>query len=150
MMTQLLFWGIFAFAISFVGTVFVKHYAFRGGLVDHPKSSRNIHTRPTARLGGLSIYVAIVVCVALLLATVTTLTDGRISLGHYIGFLVGGLVLMLGGALDDRFDLPPWLSIWSPLLATILLIGSGIEVEKCISVSLQKNIINSSMWSFVC
>lgn len=130
MMTQLILWGILAFAISFVGTVFVKHYAFRGGLVDRPKSSRNIHTRPTARLGGLSIYVAMAVCIIFLLTTGTALTDGRITLLHYAGFLVGGFVLMLGGAFDDRFDLPPWLSIWSPLLATILLIGSGIEVEK--------------------
>ncbi len=130
MIIQLIFWGLFAFLLSFVGTVFVKRYAFQGGLIDRPKSLRNIHSRPTARLGGLAIYVSIAVCLVLLLATSTTLTDGRISVLHYLGFLVGGLVLMIGGAFDDRFDLAPWLSIWSPLLATIVLIGSGIEIEK--------------------
>ncbi len=130
MITHLFFWGIISFAISFVATVFVKQYAFRGGLIDRPKSARNIHTRPTARLGGLAIYLAVVLSVAILLFTDTTLTDGRIQVMHYLGFLIGGFILMVGGAVDDRFDLPPWLSIWSPLLSILVLIASGIEVEK--------------------
>lgn len=130
-MTSLLIgWGMIAFGCSFVLTVFVKHMAFRGGLIDRPKSARNIHKRPTARLGGLAIYLAMFVCIVVLLVLSPTLTAGSISLWHYIGFLLGGLVLMIGGALDDRFDLPPWLSIWSPLAATLLLIGFGIEVTK--------------------
>ena len=130
MMTQLLVWGMLAFAISFIATVFVKQYAFRGGLVDRPKSPRNIHTRPTARLGGLSIYLAVSICVVLLLVMSDTLTSGRITLVHYLGFLLGGLILMIGGALDDRFDLPPWVSIWPPILAALVLILAGIGVEK--------------------
>ncbi len=130
MTTQLLFWGMLAFGISFIVTVFVKQFAFRGGLVDRSTSARSIHTRPTARLGGLSIYLAVLVCVVLLLVVSDTLTSGLISTLHYLGFLLGGLMLMIGGALDDRFDLPPWISIWPPVLAALMLVLAGIGVEK--------------------
>lgn len=130
MFIQLVFWVILAFVFSFVGTVVVKRFALRGGLVDQPKSARNIHTRPTARLGGLAIFIAFALCVLLVLASSEALTEGRISVQHYFGLLLGGLILMVGGAIDDRYDLPPWLSIWAPLLATVVLIGSGVEIEK--------------------
>lgn len=130
MMATLLFWGMIAFLISFVVTVFVKRYAFAGGLIDRPKSTRSIHTRPTARLGGVAIYVSLLVCIILLLFISDVLTAGKIQTIHYIGFLIGGLVLMIGGAFDDRFELPPWLSFWSPLFAAVILIASGIEIEK--------------------
>lgn len=126
----LLIWGIVAFAISFFTTVFVKHFAFRKGLIDRPQKERKIHDRPTARLGGLAIYLAILIVVIVLLLTSPILTAGRITATHYIGLLVGGLILMIGGALDDRFDLPPWFTILSPVLASLVLIGSGIEIEK--------------------
>jgi UDP-GlcNAc:undecaprenyl-phosphate GlcNAc-1-phosphate transferase len=126
----LLIWAIVAFAISFFVTVFVKHLAFRADLVDKPNRGRKIHSRPTARLGGLAIYVAFSIVVIVLLFTSPQLTSGEITAMHYIGLLIGGLVLMIGGAIDDRFDLPPWLSFFSPVLATLILIGAGIEVEK--------------------
>ncbi len=119
-----------AFAVSFIATVFVKHLAFQSGIVDRPGSARKIHKRPTARLGGLAIYLGFLSAVVLLLFLSGTLTDGRITAIHYVGMLIGGFVLMLGGLLDDRFDLPPWLSCVSPIVAAIVLIGSGIEIEK--------------------
>jgi len=130
MMTQLLLWGIVAFGISFVGTVFVKQLAFRGGLLDHPGQKRKIHSRPTARLGGLAIFLAFAIVVCILLWISPTLTDGRITFFHYMGLLLGGVILMLGGALDDLFDLPPRLSFIAPLLATITLLLFGVGVEK--------------------
>lgn len=126
----LLIWGIVAFAISFFTTVFVKHLAFRKGLIDHPQKERKIHDRPTARLGGLAIYLAISIVVIILLLISPILTAGRITAAHYFGLLAGGLILMIGGALDDRFDLPPWFTILSPVLSSLVLIGSGIEIEK--------------------
>ncbi len=130
MMMQFLIWGLFSFVISFVGTVFVKHFAFRGGLVDRPSSPRKIHTRTIARLGGVSIYVAFAIVVILLLVTSPALVSGRITVWQYVGLLLGGAVLMLGGALDDRFDLPPNLSFIAPVLATLVLITFGVGVEK--------------------
>lgn len=130
MTTSLLFFGMIAFAISFIATVFVKHLAFQNGVVDRPGSARKIHTRPTARMGGLAIYLAFTSVVVLLLLTSPTLIGGRITAFHYIGMLIGGFALMLGGLLDDRYDLPPWLSCVSPIVAASILISSGIEIEK--------------------
>lgn len=129
-MSELLMWGIGAFAVSFVATVFVKHIAFQGGVIDLPVGTRKIHTRPTARLGGLAIYIGFFLTLTLVLFLSTTLTDGRVDVWQYVGVLLGGVVLMIGGALDDRFDLPAWCSFLFPFFATILLIVFGIEVEK--------------------
>jgi UDP-GlcNAc:undecaprenyl-phosphate GlcNAc-1-phosphate transferase len=130
MIFSLILWGMVAFAVSFIATVFVKHFAFQKGIIDRPSSSRKIHKRSTARLGGIAIYLGFLTAIVLLLLLSDTLTGGRITPMHYIGILIGGLILMLGGVLDDRFDLPPWLSCISPIAATLTLIGSGIEVEK--------------------
>jgi len=42
-----------------------------------------------------------------------------------IGFVVGILVLMIGGALDDRFDHPPHIQILFPILTSLIIIASG-------------------------
>lgn len=130
MMSELLTWGIMAFAVSFVATVFVKQFAFQGGVLDRPVGTRKIHTRPTARLGGLAIYIGFSFTLALALFFTSTLTNGRVDVWPYVGVLLGGAALMIGGALDDRFDLPAWGSFFSPLFATILLIVFGVEVDK--------------------
>ncbi|MBI5370290.1 undecaprenyl/decaprenyl-phosphate alpha-N-acetylglucosaminyl 1-phosphate transferase [Candidatus Uhrbacteria bacterium] len=130
MITSLILWGLVAFAVSFVATVFVKHLAFQGGFIDRPGHARKVHSKPTARMGGFAIYIGVTVAIVLLLFLSPTLTAGRISLMPYVGFLVGGLILMVGGLLDDRFDLPPNLSFISPVLAIVVLLVSGIGVEK--------------------
>ena len=129
-MTTLISWGLLAFAVSFVLTVFVKQLALKRGAVDKPTKARNLHDKPTARLGGLAIFAAFAVVVILILWTSDALTGGAISRFHYAGVILGGMILMLGGYFDDRYELPPSLSIVSPFLAAMTVIFFGIEVEK--------------------
>ena len=130
MISKLLLVGIPAFILSFVATVFVKHFALRHDIVDKPGSKRKIHKTSIAKLGGLSVFVAFFIVLFVSLFTSQDLTAGRITVVHYLGILVGGIILMIGGYVDDRFDLPPYASIIAPLLASTSLIVFGIEVEK--------------------
>jgi UDP-GlcNAc:undecaprenyl-phosphate/decaprenyl-phosphate GlcNAc-1-phosphate transferase len=129
-MITLISWGIAAFITSFVLTVFVKQLALKRGVIDQPTKARKVHDKPTARLGGLAIYTAFVFVVGLILFTSDLLTSGEISRFHYLGVMVGGLVLMIGGYFDDRYELPPSLSVVSPFVAAMTVIFFGIEIEK--------------------
>jgi len=131
MMVKLLIAGLLGFLVSFVATVFVKHFAIAHKLIDEPGLlKRKIHKTAVAKMGGLGIFIAFFVVLGLFLLFTPDLTSGRITLMHYLGMFVGGSFLMIGGYLDDRYDLPPNASIIAPLLATLSLIAFGINVEK--------------------
>lgn len=119
-----------AFAVSAVLSRVVSACAARLGVLDRPGEARKIHARPMPLLGGLAIYATIAGFVVYLLMTSTALTSGEITTIHYVGFLVGGLILMIGGYLDDRYRLPPRLSIIAPVLAAVAAVAFGIQVEK--------------------
>ena len=130
-MLILILFGVLSFVIAFFGTLVVRFFATRVRIVDDPKKHfKKVHKIPVPLLGGIGVYVAIIVCVAVALFTTSILIGGKISELHYIGFLLGGLVLMVGGYLDDRFDLPPEFAILSPLIASLVVIGFGTNIEK--------------------
>jgi UDP-GlcNAc:undecaprenyl-phosphate GlcNAc-1-phosphate transferase len=78
----------------------------------------------------LAIYTSVVVVTLGVLFLTSLLTSGEITFFHYTGILLGGLWLMIGGLLDDRYRLPPYLSIAAPALAAITAIICGVEVDK--------------------
>lgn len=119
-----------AFLLSLALTWAVRALAPKLGAVDRPTGDRKIHAKPTPLLGGVAIFVSVAAVVAYLLATGDRLTGGEITVTHYAGFLLGGLVLMVGGFLDDRFNLPAKYAIVAPVLAASVAVASGVEVEK--------------------
>lgn len=130
-MIKLLIACLSGFLVSFVATVFVKRFALSHNLIDEPGVlKRKIHKTAVAKMGGLGIFIAFFVVLGFFLMFTPDLTAGRITFMHYLGLFVGGSFLMIGGYLDDRYDLPPNASIIAPLLATASLIVFGINVEK--------------------
>ncbi len=129
-MNSLVLAGVFAFLASCGATRLVIPVAKRFGFIDHPNEPRKIHRFSTPLLGGAGLYVGILLVVSFLLVADHVLTNGLISQKHYVGFFLGGLILLIGGALDDRFRLPAYLSLWFPVLAAATAIGFGVEVTK--------------------
>jgi len=130
MTSILLIWGIGAFAMSALATGVVRDVAVRFGVVDRATEERKVHRGAVPLLGGVAIFVTVAACVIALLVSGDRLTGGEIEQGHYVGFLLGGLILMMGGFLDDKFNLPPKFAIVAPVLAALTAIGFGVEVEK--------------------
>lgn len=130
MMSLLISFGVTAFIIAFFATVFVRFVATKWHIVDHPHHPKNVHTHPIPRLGGVSIYLAIAIAVIGSLLTSKWLVSGEIQHLQYIGFLFGGFILMIGGYIDDRFDLPPRYAIVAPLLASATVLLCGVNIEK--------------------
>ncbi len=130
-MTSLLIsFGVTAFLLAFFGTVVVRFLATRLHIVDRPHHEKNVHTHPIPRLGGVAIFLAVAVAVIGSLASSSWLVSGEIQHMQYVGFLLGGLILMIGGALDDRFELPPKAAIIAPLIASLVVVLCGVNIEK--------------------
>ena len=128
---MILIWsGLAAFVGSLLLTRGLLFLYKKYGPLDVPDESRKIHKKPVALGGGVAIFITLAIVLFVLLFQSDILTSGAISSRHYAGFLLGGLILMIGGYLDDRFRLPPYLTIISPVLAALSAIWFGIEVNK--------------------
>ncbi len=123
-------WFFLALATSWFATKVVIGFAKKCGLVDLPGAERRIHDHPIPKLGGLAVYFVLSALILILLDVSDVLTAGAINLEHYLGFILGGAVLMIGGYLDDRYGLSPKIAILFPVVAALLLIGFGVEIEK--------------------
>ncbi|PIS05143.1 MAG: hypothetical protein COT81_02710 [Candidatus Buchananbacteria bacterium CG10_big_fil_rev_8_21_14_0_10_42_9] len=95
---------------------------------DAPAVSRKIHSYPVPLMGGLAIYLAYVL--ALWLSFKLGYFEGtKIIWPHVTAMLIGGGVLMLGGVLDDKFNLKPIQQIFFPVIAVLIVIFSGLSIE---------------------
>lgn len=119
-----------AFVLSAAATLLVRKFARRFGLLDWPAEPKKIHAKPTPLFGGLAIFISLVLVVSVVLWTSDALTGGEIGWPHYFGFFLGGLILMIGGYLDDKYSLPPKITVIAPVLAAMTVILLGVEVEK--------------------
>lgn len=120
-----------AFLLSFLLTPLVARLSTKLGIVDRPNGeAKKVHRQPIPLLGGVSIFLSILIVVVALLVKDKTLTSGLIAVHQYAGFFLGGLILMIGGFLDDKFNLPPKLMIWFPLIAAFVAVALGASVSK--------------------
>ena len=95
---------------------------YRGlGLVDkstkenHPK---HIHTKPVPRGGGIGVFVGMFFSVAMFL----TLDP------HIAAIMLGGLILLIMGILDDILDLSPYIRLGMGVVAAVIVVRSGIGI----------------------
>jgi UDP-N-acetylmuramyl pentapeptide phosphotransferase/UDP-N-acetylglucosamine-1-phosphate transferase len=120
---------IVAAAVSLLLTPAVKAFAFKIGAVDRP-NARKVHTRIMPRLGGLAIFAAFA---AGLFALLPLLPDAMLS-GYDMRFiaalLAGGTIIVLIGALDDRFELSAKVKLLGQVAAAcVVVFGFGIRIN---------------------
>ncbi len=98
----------------------------RAGIIDEPTGGRKIHHVRTALLGGIAPAAGI----AIALALAYSITDGKdLHPVQIIGFGLAIAILLVGGILDDVFDLPPWVQFLFPLLAASTVVASGSAIS---------------------
>ncbi len=111
-----------ALILSALLTVFARTLARRFKAIDEPTGGRKIHKKPTALWGGLGTGLTIIIVLLTVLAFVRT---DDIRPMQVIGFIIAIAILLIGGMLDDRFDLRPCIQFLSPLIAAIVIVFSG-------------------------
>ena len=108
-----------AAVVSFAATPLVKKLAVSVGAVDVPKDNRRMHKVPIPRLGGLAIFVAFVVSV-LLFAHI----DRALC-----GILIGSLIIVILGVLDDIYTLRALPKFLVQILAAVVVVLHGCRID---------------------
>lgn len=116
-MNYLLAFGV-AFAVSAALTPWVRRLALRYEIMARPDESRKIHTRPIAYLGGVAIFVGFLVSVAIWLQPTRQL----------VALVLGCLVLVVVGVIDDKRGLSPWTKLAAQFAAAGIALSGGIGI----------------------
>lgn len=112
-----------AIAVTFIASIIltpiVRKLAFRIGAVDHP-NHRKVHTMIMPRIGGLAIFTAFLVGYLLL----------RPEDSHSTGILVGAVIIILTGLLDDMLEITAKAKVVGQLAAAIVVVTwGGLQIE---------------------
>ena len=108
-----------AFIVSVLSTPIVRAFAPKLGAMDVPKDARRVHDHPIPRLGGLAIFLGFILGVVLF-ANV----DRQVS-----GILLGAVVIVSVGVVDDIIPLPAWLKLIVQIVAAGIAVSYGVRIE---------------------
>lgn len=121
-----------AFVVSFIlswgFTLLLKRIAKKAKIMDQPDEKRKIHLKPVPLLGGLAIFLSFNATVFFYVLQSGAQMENLI-LKNLLGILFGGLWLMIGGVLDDKYNLKPKYQILFPFLAIFTVIAAGIGID---------------------
>lgn len=135
-MNKLYYLLVFAAAtiISFLLTLLVRKIATRFHAIDQPRG-RHKHKQPTPLWGGIAIYASILIVLLFFLIFYSHLVQfsGFVWLGfidkRLLSVLVGALILLVIGAIDDKKPLPAWYKLFWQIIAACVVLSSGIGIE---------------------
>ncbi len=114
--------------LSLLFTILIRQVATNYYIVDRPQSAeRKVHKKPTPLLGGMAIFLAMFLMIFIVryfgLANFSLVPDKFIW-----GVFVGASLIILGGFLDDKYNLKPSRQIIWPILAVLAVLISGIRI----------------------
>lgn len=112
-----------AIAVSFIASIIltplVRKLAFRVGAVDRP-NYRKVHESLMPRIGGLAIFGAFLIGYALFLPEDI----------HAMGILIGAVIIVLTGFLDDMLEITAKAKIIGQLMAAIVVVTiGGLQID---------------------
>jgi UDP-GlcNAc:undecaprenyl-phosphate GlcNAc-1-phosphate transferase len=115
-------WGFLtALGVVLVLTPAVGGVARIFGVIDTPGTEkRRLHRRPVPRLGGLALFLAVLVPALAFLPV-----DGV-----YRGILLGAAVATIVGVVDDVVALPWWVKLCGQFAAAGIAVGFGIALDR--------------------
>ncbi len=116
------------FIVSFAATPIVKLFAQKVGAMDIPNEERRIHDHPIPRMGGLAIFLGFII---------STLLFSDITL-EVRGILLGCVVIVATGAVDDLVSLNAWVKFSLQIVAAIVAVAHNVRIEI---------VINPAFWS---
>ncbi len=116
---------LLAFVLAVLITPLVKKLAGKFKIYDVPNQPRKIHPQPVPFLGGVAVFLSF------LIALGCYLYFGHpnfqvVPMRFFLGIIFGGLVLIIGGVLDDKYNLPPKILWLFPAIASLIIVWSGI------------------------
>ena len=125
---------IVSFLFSFATTPIVKTFATKVGAMDVPLDARRVHDHPIPRMGGLAIFLGFLLSV-LLFVDITR---------EIRGILLGLIVIVATGMLDDIMSLNAWIKLAAQIVAAMIAILHGVVIHFFMhpNVFLEGNVLN--------
>lgn len=115
---------IFSFALAYLITMsvtpLVRVMAFKLNAVDVPKDDRRMHKKPIPRWGGIAIFSGFIISVICF----TEVIDRQL-----LSILIGALIIVITGALDDKYALKPFVKLLGQVVAAAIVIFSGVRIN---------------------
>lgn len=121
-----------AFVISLLFTPVVIKIAHHVNAIDVPKDERRVHKIPVPLLGGLSIYLATMICLAIFV---------NLEASKLVGIIVGSSLIVFMGFIDDINPIPAKYKFIVQIVAASILVFSGIRITGLSSVLNMQNTI---------
>ncbi len=121
MLTAIALAFLIATTVSIVMTPLSIQWAQRWGIIAKP-SSRKIHRAPVPSWGGVSLVIAT------LFGTLGSWLLMKTVPDHAFGVLLGLVVIVAVGTIDDRFSLSPRVKLIGQVAAAILPIAFGLRI----------------------
>lgn len=114
-------------AISLLLTIIVRKVAAKLNIVDIPDNDRKKHAGVIPLLGGIAIFFAFWIMVFLIL-NYSGVARKHLSDASLLGIFFGSVILVIVGALDDKFNLPPIIRLGATVVAAFCVIAGGGEL----------------------
>ena len=108
-----------AMIISFATTPLVRKLAFKVGAVDIPKDNRRVHKEAMPSMGGLAIYLGVVITATIFLPIDRTL----------FSIIAGGTLIVISGIIDDISEMSARLKIVFQVVAALILVWGGVRID---------------------
>ena len=106
--------------ISYLVAPFVRMMAMKLDYLDHPKDNK-VHARPMPLLGGVAMFIAFFI---------TILTkETAIIVPQVRAILLGSLILLIIGLIDDKMGMMPNFKLLGQFLAAMVVIKSGLRMD---------------------
>ena len=115
-LTKIVLAAVISLIVSLVLTPPVRKLAIGIGALDVPDHKRHIHKEATPRMGGLAIYLGFVLSLILFVELTKEVR----------GILLGSVVIVAMGILDDKYNLRPLIKLAIQILAAGIAILHGV------------------------
>ncbi len=112
-----------AFGVCLVTTPYAKKIAKKLGAIDYPKS-RGLNKEPMPLMGGLAMVAGFY---AALLVVSPFLTE--LPTRQFIGFILGGILIVITGMFDDSYELSPKVKFSAQVVVAVIVVLSGIRLD---------------------
>jgi UDP-GlcNAc:undecaprenyl-phosphate GlcNAc-1-phosphate transferase len=108
-----------AFFMSLFATPLIIKVAHHVGAIDVPNDERRVHTKPIPRLGGLAIFISVMLSLLIFIDLPTT---------KLLGIMIGSLVIVFLGFIDDIAPIKAKYKLMVQVLAAFILVFSDIRI----------------------
>lgn len=113
-----------AAAVAVIATPVVSRLALSLGVIDRPNERKVSNRENIPLLGGLSVAIGFFIGISVALFYLPEDVGLRIE-----GLLVGGLLVLAVGAVDDRWGMSAWVKLAFQLVAAAVAIRSGFQID---------------------